>query len=140
MDMRTYASKYIKPDPVRDGPIQTRVIRVFEDERYARPTLELENGSQFGLNEGNCNVLINAWGYNSDDWIGQEIQFVLGTYENWKTDPPSDAETVKVIAISPVKMAGGNSGALSKPALPPSRIAARRNEMDFDDSVPLLCA
>ena len=33
MDMRKYASKYIKPDQVRDGPIRTRVIAVFEGER-----------------------------------------------------------------------------------------------------------
>ena len=30
LDMRNFASKYIKPDQVRDGPIQTRIIHVFE--------------------------------------------------------------------------------------------------------------
>jgi hypothetical protein len=30
MDMRQYASTYIKPDNVRDGPIQTRIVNVFE--------------------------------------------------------------------------------------------------------------
>jgi hypothetical protein len=46
MDARKYASKYIKPDNVRDEPIQTRIINVFEDERYGRLMLELETGSQ----------------------------------------------------------------------------------------------
>ena len=30
MDARKYASRYVKPDNVRDGPIQTRVLNVFE--------------------------------------------------------------------------------------------------------------
>ena len=53
MDARKYASKYVKPDNVRDGPIQTRIVNVFEEERYGRLTLELEIGSQFSLNDGN---------------------------------------------------------------------------------------
>ena len=52
MDARKYASKYVKPDNVRDGPIQTRIVNVFESEQYGRLTLELETGSQFGLNDG----------------------------------------------------------------------------------------
>ena len=46
MDARKYASKHVKPDNVRDGPIQTRIVNVFEDERYGRLTLELETGSR----------------------------------------------------------------------------------------------
>ena len=76
--MRKYASKYIKPDNVRDGPIQTRIVNVFESEQYGRPVLELETGSQFTLNEGNTNILIKAWGYETDNWIGQEIELELG--------------------------------------------------------------
>ena len=44
MDARKFASKYVKPDQVRDGPIQTRVVNVFENERYGRLMLELETG------------------------------------------------------------------------------------------------
>ena len=66
MDMRQYASTYIKPDNVRTGPIQTRIIHVSESTgKYRRPVLELEIGSQFTLNEGNTNTLIKAWGYAS---------------------------------------------------------------------------
>jgi hypothetical protein len=61
---------------------------------------------------------------------------VLGTYKDWKSDPPADKETVKVRAISPAKTtAAGNSGAPSKPPLPPSKtVAAKRDDMD--DSIP----
>src|SRR5258708_7156778 len=57
MDMRQYASKYIKPDHVREGAIRTRIVNVFESEQYGRPVLELEIGSQFTLNDGNLNTL-----------------------------------------------------------------------------------
>ena len=39
--------------------------------------LELETGSQFSLNEGNTNVLIKAWGHDTDGWIGQEKEIEL---------------------------------------------------------------
>ena len=135
VDMRAYAAKYVKPDQVRDGPIQTRIIAVLENEQYGRPLLELETGSQFTLNDGNCNTLIKAWGYNSNDWIGQELSLELGTYKDWRSDPPEEKETVKVRAISPPKAATGNSGVPSKSVLPPSRaVAAKTDEMD--DTIP----
>ena len=135
MDMRKYASKYIKPDQVRDGPIRTRVIAVFEGD-YGRPALELENGSQFTLNEGNNSTLLKAWGHDSDGWIGQEIELALGTYKDWRADPPVDKETVKVIAISPAKNSEAQNGSApaSKP-LPPS-LAATPRKSDMDDEIP----
>jgi hypothetical protein len=135
MDARKYASKHVKPDNVRDGPIQTRIINVYEDERYGNLMLELETGSTFRLNEGNTNVLINAWGVETNDWLTQEIELSLGTYKDWRADPVVDKETVKVRAISPAKTAAGNSGAPSKPPLPPSKIVATRKD-DMDDSIP----
>jgi hypothetical protein len=132
MDMRQYASKYVKPDQVRDGPIQTRIVNVFESERTGRPVLELETGSEFTLNDGNNNTLIQAWGYNSDDWIGQEIELLLGTYKDWRADPVVDKETVKVRAISPAKATAQNGGA---PPLPASKTVASRHD-DMDDEIP----
>jgi hypothetical protein len=136
VDMRQYASTYVKPDNVREGPIQTRIVNVFVSERLGRPVLELETGSQFTVNETNCNALIQAWGHDSDTWIGKDVELSLGTYQNWKTK--TDDETVKVRAILPAKSAAGNSGAANKPTLPPSRTAAQggptslRGEMDDD--------
>jgi hypothetical protein len=138
MDARKYASKYVKPDNVRDGSIQTRVVNVFEDERYGRLMLELETGSQFALNDGNTNALIKAWGHNTDDWIGQELALELGTYKDWRDDPPTEKETVKVRTISPAKTAQNGGAPESKPPLPPSRTAtpggaaSLRSEMDDD--------
>jgi hypothetical protein len=135
MDARKFASKYVKPDTVREGPIQTRIISIFESERFARPVLELETGSQFMLNETNVNILSKAWGHETDAWIGLELQLELGTYKDWNDDPPTEKETVKVRAISPApaKEAQNGSTPASKP-LPPSRVIA--SPKDMDDEIP----
>jgi hypothetical protein len=132
MDARKYASKYIKPDNVRDGPIQTRIVNVFEEERYGRLTLELENGSQFSLNEGNNNTLIKAWGHETDNWIGLEIELFLDTYKDFREG--IEKETVRVRAISAAKTAQNGGAPENKPPLPPSRVAA--SAKDMDDEVP----
>jgi hypothetical protein len=135
MDLRDYAPKYIKADQVRDGPIQARVLNVFESERYGRPVLELDNGSQFMVNETNLGILIKAWGYQSEDFIGQELELSLGTYKDWREDPPAEKETVKVHTISPPKTGTGNSGAPSKSVLPASKTFTAQKD-DFSDEVP----
>jgi hypothetical protein len=134
MDARKYASKRVKPDNVRDGPIQTRIINVYESD-YGDLTLELETGSTFRLNEGNTNVLINAWGIETNDWLTQEIELSLGTYKDWRADPVVDKETVKVRAISPAKTAQNGGAPQSKPPLPPSRTATSVKD-DMDDDIP----
>src|SRR5262245_10464711 len=134
VDAQKYASKDIKPYNVRDGPIQTRIVTVLEDERYDRLMLELETGSQFGLNEGNNNTLIKAWGAETDDWIGLELELYLDTYKDWRADPPEEKETVRVRAISPPKTGDQNGGApTSKPPLPSSKTA---RQDDMNDEIP----
>jgi hypothetical protein len=141
MDMRQYASTYVKPDNVRDGPIQTRIANLFESEQTGRPVLELETGSQFTLNDSNTNTLIKAWGYKSEDWIGQELELFLGTYKDWKSDPPTDKETVKVRAISPAKTPTADGGAptvskLLPRASRPGAAGGPPKRDDMDDSIP----
>jgi hypothetical protein len=132
VDMRKYASTYVKPDEVRNGPIQARIVNVFESEQYNRPVLELETGSQFTLNETNTNTLIKAWGSKSEDWIGQEIELALGTYKDWRDDPPTQKETVRARAISPAQT--GNGSTAAKPPLPISRTAT--TAQDLEDEIP----
>jgi hypothetical protein len=57
MDTRKYGSGFIKPDDVRDGPREEKIIHVFESEKYSRLVLELESGDQFTLNQTNVRVL-----------------------------------------------------------------------------------
>jgi len=131
MDMRKYAVRYVKPDQVRDGPIQAHILSVFESEKYGRPVLELSNGAQFMLNESNVDALIKAWGISSEDWTEGEIELSLGTYRDWREKPPVDKETVKVRALSPAETAH-NGGA---PTLPPSRVVTLYKD-DMDDAIP----
>src|SRR5262245_58718078 len=135
MDARKYASKYVKPDNVREGPIQTRIVNVFEEERYGRLTIELETGSQVSIKDGNTNALIKAWGHETDGWIGLELELFLDTYKDWRDDPPTEKETVRVRAISPPKNAQNGGASESKPPLPPSRTAAPGRH-EIDDEIP----
>ena len=138
MDMRQFAPKYINADSVRDEPIVTRILVVLDEpDRFGRPVLELENGSQFSVNETNRKILVKAWGYESDNWRGQEIELSLGTYKDWQSDPPVDKETVKVRATSPVNTTG-NGGEPSKPLpLPVNRTAVHPSlKDDLDDLAP----
>jgi hypothetical protein len=139
VDARKYVSKYIKPDNVRDAPIQTRIVNVFEEDRYGRLVLELENGSQFTLNESNTETLLKAWGHNTDEWIGREVVLELGHYKDWRTDPPEEKETVKVRAVPPPGATqNGGTPPASKP-LPPSLTASGGGGAargDMDDEIP----
>jgi hypothetical protein len=137
MDARQYASKNVRPDNVRDAPIQARIVNVFVEDRYGRLSLELETGAEFALNDGNNNALIKAWGHDTDNWIGLEVELYLGTYKDWRADPPEEKETVRVRAISPGKASAQNGGApASKPSLPPRTATTGGGRGDMDDDIP----
>jgi hypothetical protein len=137
MDARQYASKKVRPDNVRDAPIQARIVNVFIEDQYGRLCLELETGAEFPLNDGNNKVLINAWGHDTDGWIGLEVELYLGTWKDWRADPPEEKETVKVRAISPARTAAQNGSTPTGKPLPPSRTAAAAaGNRDMDDDIP----
>jgi len=138
MDARKYASKFVKPDNVRDGPIVTRIVSCFEDERYGNLVLELETGSQFTLYSNNASVLIKSYGAETDAWIGMEIELSLDTYRDWKSD--ADKETVRVRPASPgTNTPSGNGSAPAARPLPPSRtMTGAKTSLadDLSDEVP----
>src|SRR5262249_39024778 len=125
MDARKYATRYIKPDQVRDGPLQTRIINIFEDEKFGRPVLELECGSQFTLNDFNTTTLMKAWGYEMGAWIGKEILLELGTYEDRRDG--QQKETVRARAVLPAESD-------SQSALPAPKTASLKDSLR--DKVP----
>src|SRR5262249_44434064 len=96
MDMRKFATGFIKPDLVRDGPLQDQINRVYESQQFQRPVLELASGNQFTLNNTNCAILNKAWGWNSEYWLNQNLEFKLGHYKDWRKNPPEECETVVV--------------------------------------------
>jgi hypothetical protein len=88
MDVKQFAAGPIKPDQVRDGPLVMKIINVYESEKYNVPVLELDNGDTFLLNVGNTRILAKAWGFETDAWLGLEVELSLGSYKDWRSDPP----------------------------------------------------
>jgi hypothetical protein len=135
MDIGMFASNWVKPDDVRHEPLVTRIIAVLMNDKLNRPMLELENGMQFTLFERNVDVLIKAWGRNTDDWPGYEVELSYETYSIKKSDGSTEEkEGVKIRPISPRKAAPPDANGGAKP-LPPTR-QQLRNEMD--DSIPFV--
>jgi hypothetical protein len=131
MDIGQFASNWVKPDDVRDAPIVTRIVAVLMNEKLQRPMLELETGSQFTLFERNVDALIKAWGRDTDEWPGYEVELSHETYTIKKSDGSTEEkEGVKICPISPRKAPSDANGTAAKP-LPPTR-QQLRDEMADD--------
>ena len=115
MDMRRYASrKFIKPEDLASGP-QQKTIMALEEGRYEKPVATFEDGSRLSFNGTNVSVLIDAFGDNDKDWIGQRIELRAGTLR-YNGD---DNAAVLVRALNP--------STLPKPQPPHD---------DLDDEIP----
>ncbi|UPK35553.1 hypothetical protein IVB18_47745 [Bradyrhizobium sp. 186] len=78
MDMRKYASEhFLKLDDVREGPLTLRIALV-RDGSYDKPDVVFESGEVLSLNATNLRTLIRAFGPDSDDWIGKDVEAALG--------------------------------------------------------------
>jgi hypothetical protein len=130
MDMRKYTTGYIMPDDVRDGARRERIINVYISDKRDAFVLELESGDQFTVwfNSPNARTLSRAYGFESNDWLGHEIELSLGTYVN------KDEETKEFVALKPISTrqpSPDNGGA--KAVVPAPR---RSSQDDMDDSIP----
>jgi hypothetical protein len=134
MDMRKYSAGVIMPENLCDGPRVEKIINIFEHEKHECAVLEFENGDQLYLWPNLARVLNKAWGYDSDNWLKQEVELSRGHYLDKKTDPPTEKECINIRAISPVKQ-GANSGA---PVSALSKVASRSvgKHDDMDDEIP----
>ena len=77
MDMRQYiGSNYIRDDDVRDRPRRGRIanVRPGSDDKAI---IELHNGDCISLNQTNSCLLVKAFGTDSRDWIGCEVEMYL---------------------------------------------------------------
>jgi hypothetical protein len=97
---------------------------------------ELESGDQFFCWANYVRILNRAWGYNSDDWLNQELELSLGHYTDRKTDPPTEKETTVVRPLSPRKAEAQNAGTLVSKPLPPSKTAPAADGRAMDDEIP----
>jgi hypothetical protein len=110
MDMRKFAGKsFIKVDDVRNGPLQVK-IAVVKQGQYDKPDLVFETGEILGLNATNTKALMRAYGPDSDDWVGKEIELYLGEVEYQGEMQPA----VLVRPISPPIAAAAKAAAAKK--------------------------
>ena len=123
MDMRKYGSAFIKPDDVRDGPRQERIVNVYVSEKYNCPVLEFESGDQLSLNVTNTRVMNKAYTNESDNWLDQVVELSLGHYTDRRGDAPEEKETVVLRPISVLQpsLKSGGSKAAQTALRPPVR-------------------
>ena len=96
MDMRKYAGvNFLKVDDVRDVPLRGTIASV-KIGKYDKPDMFLEFGDCLSLNATNTHTLIRAFGPNSDDWIGREVELHVGEIEF--QNKPIDAVLVRPIS------------------------------------------
>lgn len=79
MDIKKYIPNvFLKVDHVKaSGAIRVKVTGISEGQ-YDKPNLAFNDGSQLSLNATNCRTLARAYGTESDDWIGKEVELTLG--------------------------------------------------------------
>jgi hypothetical protein len=117
MDMRKYTgTSFIKFDEVKSRPMVETIHEVVEG-KYDKANLKFESGRQFSLNATNCRVLAKAYGQDSNEWLGCEIELYAGKLEY----NGSENDAVLVRPISTTKN--------QNPAQP-------KAEPDFDDQIP----
>jgi hypothetical protein len=130
MDTRRFGLAFLRPDDVRSGPRQERILAVVEGQKFDRLELQFESGDQFGLNKSNTRALQKAYGTESADWLGRTVELSLGHYKDWDKDPPEERETVVLRPVS-VRQPSADNGGMK--AIAPMRPAVRNS---LDDKPP----
>src|SRR5262245_57351298 len=107
VDARKYSAGFIMPDDLRDGSRQERIIHVYISEKHDVPVLEFESGDQLLAWPSVARVLVRAFGYETDGWVGHLVELSLGSYVDRKTDETRDTVILKAISS---RDGGSNNG------------------------------
>jgi len=123
MKMSEYVgSAFLRVDDLKQsGPIKATIANVRLG-KYEKPDAHLSDGSVLSLNATNCRTLVRAYGDESADWLGREIELFVGEVD-YQGKP---TETILVKPISP---------SIEKRPKPKSG-----NGGDMDDAIPFLTA
>jgi hypothetical protein len=110
VDMTRYAGRgFIGLDDLAHGPLRGFIAAV-EPGSYEKAVIRLTSGPRFSLNVTNVQTLIRAWGAESSDWVGEEIEFYAGTVKFKGEDQAS-------VLVRPLMRAAGEKKKSSpKPA------------------------
>jgi hypothetical protein len=120
MLMSQYAgSRFVDLDDVNDGgPFQQTIAEVSIG-NYGKPVIKFSNGRQLSVNVTNCGTLIEAFGEDSKDWIGETIEVYAG--ETKFKGEPTPSVLVRAIQRAP--------GEKKKPPKP------KKLSTDMDDEI-----
>jgi hypothetical protein len=119
MDMRKFSGEhFVKVADVKDGPIQGQ-IAVVKEGKYDKANVVFETGDVLSLNSTNTQILVRAFGTESDHWVGKMVEMFLGVIQY----NGADHEAVLVRPVSPPVKKKKAEDADSKPA-------------DMDDEIP----
>jgi len=129
MDMRKYGAGPVRPEDVRDGPRQEKVVDVSVDEKYDCPVLHFNGGDRFTLFQANARTMCRAYTTESNNWLGQVVELSLGHYTDYRGEKPEEKETVLLRPISVWQPSPDNGGMKGAVALP-------SRSTDLDDEIP----
>jgi len=137
MDMRKYSgSSFFKVDDLKDRPPQQLRIADVNIGQYDRPVITFESGKKFSVNATNNETLADAYGWESDSWIGHVIELFVG-------DGKFQGNAIKVIKVRPISKPehyGEDKQpepVQRKPDPPPASAGTRGSDgRDMDDEIP----
>jgi hypothetical protein len=89
-------SGFIKVGDLARGP-RRDVVAYVTMGRFGKPDVEFQGGGILSLNATNLRTIANAWGTETNDWIGKELEMYVGKVAYQGQDMPS----VMVRTISP---------------------------------------
>jgi hypothetical protein len=73
-----FGATFLKVDDVEaSGPTVVKLADVKEGQ-FGKPNLTFENGAMLSVNATNGRTLMRAYGAESNDWIGKEIELSIG--------------------------------------------------------------
>jgi hypothetical protein len=135
VDVRQYTSGIITGEDLSDGPRTEVIINAFISDKHQVVVLELESGDQLYCWGKIGRTLVQAYGYDSDDWLRHTIKLEQGdTY----TD--KNGVTKHSINVTPISSRDGNGadGAPQRvdPAKLPAPVKKRTLADDLDDEIP----
>jgi hypothetical protein len=98
MDLSNYfGSVFLKVEDIKtSGPRRVKIVGVQEG-RYGKPDLHFDDGTCLSCNATNGRRLAKAYGFDSDDWLGKEVELVVGEVQ-YQGKPQ---EAILITPISP---------------------------------------
>lgn len=116
-------SGFIKPHHLTGGPRRDVIAGVAQG-RFG-PEAEFQDGSKLSLNQTNLRKLADAWGTETDAWIGKEVELYAG-----KTQ--FNGETRDSVLVRPISAAIP----MSERPKPNPKPAAKPAATDLNDEIP----